>query len=73
MSLKQAVSYLSLSFCIHKYNLSPVYKYMLATSSNTADLIPCYDLGNPEMHNLYILWSHKIVNRGMVMQNLPHV
>lgn len=73
MAIKQAVSYPSLSPCIHKYDLSPAYKYMLATSSYTADLIPCYDLGNTEVHNLYILWSHRIVNWGKVMQNLPHV
>lgn len=55
MVFKQAVSYPNLSLCIHKYNLSPVYKHMLATSSDTADPCPCYDLGNPTMHSLYIL------------------
>lgn len=61
VAFKQAVSYLNLSPCIHKYNLSPVYKYMLATSSYIADPCPCFGLGNPAMHSLYILWSFRII------------
>jgi len=62
MAFKQAVSYPSLSPCMHKYSLAPVSKHMLAASFYTAGFCPCYLLGNPARYILYILWSGGIIN-----------